>query len=132
MYVVMRPLRGTYKPIPASRAVIVHPTANLTAPALPKMPELGWGTTRNRDRILRAVCRLNRVSLDELKSRSHARRIVRVRQQAMYLLRTRLRMSFSSIGRLLNRDHTTVLHGVRAHAERTGAPLPKRPGAIRE
>lgn len=43
--------------------------------------------------------------------------LVRARQSVMAYLKDDLGYSYPVIGRYLNRDHTTVLHGVRKHRE---------------
>jgi len=60
--------------------------------------------------ILFAVARYYGVNADELKGKSRNKHIVEPRQIAMYLLRDDAHLSTPDIGRLLNRDHTTVLH----------------------
>lgn len=47
--------------------------------------------------------------------------LVQARQVVMHLAVTRLRHSLPIIGRCLNRDHTTVLHGARCMAARIAA-----------
>ena len=49
----------------------------------------------------------------DLESASRETAFVRPRQLAMYVLRHGLRLSYPAIGRLLHRDHTTVLHSLR-------------------
>lgn len=44
---------------------------------------------------------------------SHRRRDVRVRQVAMYMCYDLTRHSYPSLGRIFNRDHTTILHATR-------------------
>jgi chromosomal replication initiator protein len=63
--------------------------------------------------ILLAVARYYGVNADDLKSKSRHKQIVEPRQMAMYLLREDAHLSTPEIGRLLNRDHTTVLHGIK-------------------
>ncbi|MBV8716612.1 MAG: chromosomal replication initiator protein DnaA [Chloroflexi bacterium] len=63
--------------------------------------------------ILFAVGRYYGVNSDELKGKSRHKHVVGPRQIAMYLLREDAHLSTPDIGRLLNRDHTTVLHGVK-------------------
>jgi chromosomal replication initiation ATPase DnaA len=48
----------------------------------------------------------------QLARRRRTRAIVRVRHEAMWLLERR-GLSRSAIGRLLERDHSTVIHGLR-------------------
>lgn len=48
--------------------------------------------------------------------------LVRCRQHAMYEIHHRTTLSLSQIGQMLgNRDHTTVLYGIRRHQERLDA-----------
>ena len=46
-------------------------------------------------------------------------RVARARQAAMYIA-YQAGVSLSAIGRSLGRDHSTVLHGIRAEAKRRG------------
>lgn len=54
--------------------------------------------------------------------------LTRLRQACMYeIKRRRPDLSLPQIARHMgDRDHTTVLHGIRKHAERLGHPLPGR------
>jgi chromosomal replication initiator protein len=63
--------------------------------------------------VLQAVARYFGVSVDELKSKARHKTIVVPRQIAMYLLCEDAHLSTPEAGRLLNRDHTTVLHGMK-------------------
>lgn len=69
--------------------------------------------------IVRDVARRHRVRFEEILGPSRAQPIAGIRQEAMWELHQQDRWSLPQIGRFLgNRDHTTVLHGVRRHAER--------------
>lgn len=61
----------------------------------------------------RYVLSLTNVGEDEIISASRKRELVSVRQMLMYFCSTELDMSLKQIGRLLNRDHSTVIHGKR-------------------
>jgi chromosomal replication initiator protein len=63
--------------------------------------------------ILLAVSRYFGVKADDLKGKARHKHIVVPRQIAMYLLREDAHLSTPEVGRLLNRDHTTVLHGLK-------------------
>lgn len=63
------------------------------------------------------------LTLADFKGSSSAYRIAHPRQEAMALIRTEGRFSYLQIGRFFNRDHTTVLHGVRAHSARRTAAM---------
>lgn len=55
-----------------------------------------------------------KVSLEDLRSRSRKRSITFPRQVAMYLSRKYTEESLSDIGKTFNRDHSTVLHAIKA------------------
>ncbi len=63
--------------------------------------------------ILTAVARYFGVKTDDLKGKARNKQIVVPRHIAMYLLREDAHLSTPEVGRLLNRDHTTVLHGMK-------------------
>lgn len=64
--------------------------------------------------IRRAVCAHYKITNADLVGRSCARSIAWPRQVAMMLAREMTAMSLPMIGRRFNRDHTSVLHAVRA------------------
>ena len=64
--------------------------------------------------IAKTACRYFKVELVELYSQRRDARLVYARQIAFYLAKIRTSHSYPEIGRRYgNRDHTTVLHGVR-------------------
>lgn len=63
------------------------------------------------ERILAAIQRIYGVLLAELQNESRMQPLVTIRHEAMWLLRKLGRLSYPSIGKILNRDHTTVMHG---------------------
>jgi len=60
------------------------------------------------------------VTVDDIKSVWRTPEIVRPRQDAMWRLRQQGRWTLPQIGRFLNRDHSTVILGIRAHERRLG------------
>lgn len=77
--------------------------------------------------VEQAVCRLFRVSADELKSASRARSLTQPRMLAMYLARRLTQQPYSEIGRYFGgRDHATVMS-----AERKIGRLVEGGGVIR-
>lgn len=76
--------------------------------------------------IIAEVAAKHGLSITELKSRDRAWRISHPRQEAMYELSKRTRMSLPAIARSLGlTDHTTVIHGIRAHEARIAAEAEK-------
>lgn len=65
-----------------------------------------------------AVCQVHALTRAELVSARRSPRIARARQIAMYLARELTDLSLTEIARGFDRDHTTVLHAVRAVSQR--------------
>lgn len=75
-------------------------------------------------KILLETCEKHMISPQEIMSDRRTRRAVLARQEAMYRLRMETTWSLPRIGKFLGgKDHTTVLHGYRAHAKRYSLPL---------
>ena len=68
--------------------------------------------------LVLSVCERRGVLLDEVCGRRRSQAVVAARQEVWYLLRNDpdRRFSFSELGRLFDRDHTTIRAGVLAHA----------------
>lgn len=64
-------------------------------------------------RVVRAVAHACELHDAVLYSRRRDQPAARARQVACYILRTYCGMSLPEIGRVVKRDHTTVLHGCR-------------------
>jgi chromosomal replication initiation ATPase DnaA len=69
------------------------------------------------DKIIEKVCESHQIRREDLLSDRRTARFTRPRQQVMFLAK-RAGFTPSAIGRKLNRDHTTVLHGIKSHAQR--------------
>lgn len=78
------------------------------------------GLGKSIAQIMVETCEKYDVSLLELVSYRRSRPLVLYRQEAMYRCVKETAQSLPMIGRAFNRDHTTILHGVKAHAERVG------------
>ena len=103
--------------------LIVHPEYPIEViPRLQARPAEDWTRDHQRLRIVRAVCRTHRVTIDEVRGPSRSHRIKAVRHEIMYRLKASMGLSLGRIGQIVNRDHTTVLHGIAAHAIRNGLP----------
>jgi chromosomal replication initiator protein len=76
--------------------------------------------------ILTAVARYFGIKADDLKGKARHKQIVGPRQVAMYLLREDGHLSTPEVGRLLNRDHTTVLYGMKQIANDIARDGPSR------
>lgn len=69
-------------------------------------------------RIAIEVALEHRISFTKLTGRSRCSDLAHPRQEAMFRMR-QVGFTQSQIGRFFGRDHSTVRHGVRAHAART-------------
>lgn len=92
-----------FKPHPYLFAGLNYPTRNL----------LGASGKPATVQILNVVSDVFGLSVDQIVSKSRKREIVWARQCAMYLLRKTLQMTLTDIAKELNRDHATVMHGVK-------------------
>lgn len=70
--------------------------------------------------IIERVSFSNGLTVDEITGPAKQRRFVQPRQAVMSLA-AQAGFPLAMIGRALNRDHTTVMHGIRAHREQFNA-----------
>jgi chromosomal replication initiator protein len=110
----IRELEGSLNRLLAHARHLQQPvTVELAAQALHDLVAPGpAGRGSTPTAVLTAVSRFYGVSIEELKGKSRRKQIVLPRQVAMYVLREDSHLSTPEVGRLLNRDHTTVLHGL--------------------
>ena len=67
--------------------------------------------------VLKEIADLHGVSLELMKGDARNGNLVKARQHAYYELHL-LGFSSSHVGRIMRRDHSTVLHGIRVHKDR--------------
>jgi chromosomal replication initiation ATPase DnaA len=76
--------------------------------------------------ILEAVADKHGVTVDGIKTASRNKKLVDARFEACFEITKQTAHTFSTIGRHLgNRDHTTIMHAVKAYAERNGIVAPR-------
>jgi chromosomal replication initiator protein len=128
----IRELEGSLNRLLAQARHMQQPiTVELASRALRDLVAPGHsGRSVTAPAILLAVARYYGVNADDLKSKSRHKQIVEPRQMAMYLLREDAHLSTPEIGRLLNRDHTTVLHGVKQIAGDIARDGPSRAAIV--
>jgi chromosomal replication initiator protein len=69
--------------------------------------------------IIQEVARRHDLTVEELLSNSRERHIAWPRQEAMWEMRQRTKMSLPQIARRLGlKDHTTIHHGIKRHEAR--------------
>lgn len=64
------------------------------------------------DQVARVVCAAHNVSMEAVLADNRRPAIVRARGHLMYLARKHLNMGWTEIGRLMRRDHSTIINGV--------------------
>ena len=66
--------------------------------------------------ILREVCTLHSITMDQLTSHNRAKHLVKARMLAYYRLNKELGLSLPQIGHYIgDRDHSTVFYGIKRH-----------------
>ena len=70
--------------------------------------------------VFAEVAKRHGLTVADLVGPSRLRQFAWPRQEAFYLAKMQTGASFPEIGRFARRDHTTVIHGVKAHAARIG------------
>lgn len=71
-----------------------------------------------------AVATKHGISFADLVSDRRQANLVRARQEAMWRLKRNTRLSLPQIGRILgNRDHSTILYGIRRHEQRLAGEI---------
>jgi hypothetical protein len=67
------------------------------------------GTANNMEEIIQYI------KVNELDSRSRKRKFVCPRNYLFYFLRYEYKMALCDIGKMFDRDHATVIHGIEMH-----------------
>lgn len=67
------------------------------------------------DKVIQAVCRKWNVSIDDVCGRSRKQEVVYTRMIIAYFLRQYTTLSTTKIGRLINRDHSTIIHYLKTY-----------------
>lgn len=76
--------------------------------------------TRGLEPLLSAVAKANYVDPSEVLSQDRHRAPSRARRELAYYLHAEYGFSYSEVGILLARDHTTIVHAVRKHEAERG------------
>jgi len=114
-YLLPPPPRQSYTPL--ARPVPVEPPKRVAPPVTFKPPLAGGRTFAE---LLTEIAEREGFSVEDLLSQCKTQPLARVRQAAYWEIRQRCpHLSYPDIGRRFGgRDHTTILHGVRAHEKR--------------
>lgn len=93
----------------------------MPAPPPPSLPPVSLETLFPRiaaKRILAEAADKHGVTVEDVLGPARPHRLTLARQEAMYRLRLDMRWSLPRIGSFMNRDHSTVLHGIEQHRAR--------------
>jgi ribosomal protein L9 len=82
--------------------------------------------------VMREVTHKYGITKEQLIGAQRNNFIVRIRHEFFYRAATETEASLPMIGQLCNRDHTTVMHGAHAHADRHGLPRYNEPALQKE
>jgi chromosomal replication initiator protein len=73
--------------------------------------------------VLDAACRVFNIEMYNLLSKRREKSLVRARFISMYIIRNRFRnISLEQIGKIFNRDHTSIMHGLRTIKDELSLP----------
>ena len=70
------------------------------------------------DEIINEIAEMRGVTLEDLKSISRKRNIAHTRQEIFYELKHHTDLSTSEMGGIFDRDHSTIVHGIKMHKKR--------------
>lgn len=72
-----------------------------------------YPTNKLADEILRSVAHKHGLSVQDLKGVSRKCHIKKARWEAMFEIRHNTDMTFQNIGKIFNRDHSTIMYAVK-------------------
>ena len=109
----IRQLEGAVKKIMANHQLMNAPLTLETAQeAIKDLLSQHPGLNPTPELIISEVCRFYQLGEDELLSSSKRADIAAARQIAIYLVKTLIDISNTKIGKIFNRDHSTITHSM--------------------
>ena len=63
--------------------------------------------------IINEICKFYSLTTEDVTGKSRKREIVKARFIAIYIIRTETDFKLSAIGKIFNRDHSTILHSIK-------------------
>ena len=82
-------------------------------------------------RIKRETAEKHGVTVAKIDGPRRSEKIVHARQEAMWRAKNETNLSFPSLGKLFDRDHTTVMWGIRQHEARMAGTSISRVGGMK-
>jgi chromosomal replication initiator protein len=109
----IRQLEGAVKKIMAYHHLMAHPLSMDTAQqAIRDLSSENPGLNPSTDHIINEVCKFFNLDIEEILSTSKRANIVHARQMAIYLIKSLMDISYTQIGAVFKRDHTTIMHSI--------------------
>lgn len=107
----VRQLEGTVKKISAYRDLLsTEITIDVIEQAIEEMKKDNPGMNPTPELIISEVSKYFDIPEDEIIGKNRSKETVFPRQVAMYLIREIIKQSYPDIGKIFDRDHTTVMH----------------------
>lgn len=75
------------------------------------------------ERVIKRVCEYYGITADKILTKGRKEVYARARQITIYLLRTKLKMTYTDIAGMFNQDHSTAIHSTRLVSEQLTAKL---------
>jgi chromosomal replication initiator protein len=63
--------------------------------------------------IIKEICKYYSLTAEQVKGKSRKREIVKARFISIYIIKNETDFTLSAIGRIFNRDHSTILHSIK-------------------
>lgn len=109
----VRDLRGTLKSVIVSSELMSRPIDIDLVKEILEKKRTAIKSTTTAESILKKVAKNYNISTDEMKSQKRKKDVLMPRQISMYLIKTNLMITFDSIGKIFDRDHTTVMNAIK-------------------
>ncbi len=121
----IRQFEGALKKLSALSLLISEPiTVELARNSIADLTTGSEPAGITAERILEKVSRRYNVTVDSIKSSKRTKEIAFARHISIYLIRTMTDMSLPQIGKLLGRDHTTILSSLKTIERELGSNSP--------
>lgn len=103
--------RKEYTPQPAPEAVPERPMTHRESIVTQRM---------KMEADIKEIALDNGITFQEIMGRGKANKYAHPRQEAMFMLYIKWHLSYPRIGKLMRRDHSTVVYGVASYCRRAG------------
>lgn len=120
-------VRPSLRPHPTPTEIPEGPADDPSGPPIPA--SLGPVSAL---RIIREVAEKHGIDWRVLCGPSQRGAVCRARQEMHFRLYAETKLSYPRIGRMVNRDYSTVCHNVMAYAVKHGLPLPRKVTWVRK